>query len=195
MITHWRHFSVALFMSDYCGDPFSSFSTGGVHGTPARRWHTRLRLLHDAAAGQPAGTHWRLCVPGAGETHDGGGGGLRGDALVWGGPTPRPYRPQQTGYLLHWTPLEKWQVPGGLRSSPFTCWIFHRKCKNVAVIYVITPHWHDTGSWNSSSCKTRTYLFYIANIMGADVLATQGATASATMIFIVLNWNYSVPAC
>ena len=37
-------------------------------------------------------------------------------------------------------------------------------------------------SWNPSSCKTRTYLFYIVNIMGADVLVTQGARTSATMI-------------
>ena len=31
------------------------------------------------------------------------------------------------------------------------------------------------------------YLFYIVNIMGADVLATQGARASATMILAMLN--------
>ena len=37
---------------------------------------------------------------------------------------------------------------------------------------VISPHWYDTGSWNPSSNKTRTYLFYIVNIMAADVLAT-----------------------
>ena len=41
---------------------------------------------------------------------------------------------------------------------------------------------HDAGSLNSSSCKTRAYLVYIANIMAADVLATQGARASAAMI-------------
>ena len=49
------------------------------------------------------------------------------------------------------------------------------------------PHWHDTGSWNPPSSKIRTCLFYIVNIMGADVLATQGARASATMIFTVLS--------
>ena len=32
------------------------------------------------------------------------------------------------------------------------------------LIYVIPPHWYDTVSWNPSSCKTRTYLFYIVNI-------------------------------
>ena len=30
--------------------------------------------------------------------------------------------------------------------------------------------------------------------MGADVLATKGARASATIIFTMLNWNNSVPA-
>ena len=48
--------------------------------------------------------------------------------------------------------------------------------------------------WNTSSSKTRTYLFYIVNIMGADVLPTQGVRASATMIFTMLNWIDSVPA-
>ena len=35
--------------------------------------------------------------------------------------------------------------------------------------------------------KTRTYLLYIVSIMGADVLATQGARTSATMILTFLN--------
>ena len=38
--------------------------------------------------------------------------------------------------------------------------------------YVIPPHRHDTGYWHPSPSKTRTYLFYIVNIMGADVLVT-----------------------
>ena len=48
----------------------------------------------------------------------------------------------------------------------------------------------DTGSWNPSSSKIGTYLFYIVNNMCADVLVTQGASASATMIFTtgMLNW-------
>ena len=29
--------------------------------------------------------------------------------------------------------------------------------------------------------------------MGADALATQGSRVSATMVFIVLDWNNSVP--
>ena len=45
-----------------------------------------------------------------------------------------------------------------------------------------------------SRLRARTYLFYIANIMGIDVLTAQGARASVNMIFIVLNLNNSVPA-
>ena len=71
--------------------------------------------------------------------------------------------------------------------------IFQRKYKNVSIIHVIPPHWHDTGSWNPSSSTTRAYLFYIVNIMGADVQATQGARASATMILAMLNRNNTVP--
>ena len=59
--------------------------------------------------------------------------------------------------------------------------------------YLIPPHWHDTGSWNPSSCKTRTYLFYIVNIMAADDLSTQGARASATMILTMLHHIHWVP--
>ena len=57
--------------------------------------------------------------------------------------------------------------------------------------------WHSTiltnHSLNECSRETRTYLFYIVSTMGADALATQGARASASMIFAVLNWTDSVP--
>ena len=62
-----------------------------------------------------------------------------------------------------------------------------RKQKHILTFYFIPPYWHGTGSWNPSSSKTRTHLLYIINIMGADVLATQGARAPATMIFTMLN--------
>ena len=39
-----------------------------------------------------------------------------------------------------------------------------------------------------------TYLFYIVNIIAVDDLVTQGARASATMIFIMLNRINSAPA-
>ena len=66
----------------------------------------------------------------------------------------------------------------------------------VFTFHVIPPHWHDTGSWNPSSSKTRTYhvLSYIVIIMDADVLVTQGARASATMI-LMLNQINLVPTC
>ena len=57
----------------------------------------------------------------------------------------------------------------------------------------IPPHWHDTGSWNPFS-KTKNCLFYMVNIMGDAVLATQGARASATMIFTMLNRINYAPA-
>ena len=38
---------------------------------------------------------------------------------------------------------------------------FQRKHKHVFTFHVISPHWHAIDSWNPSSCKTRTYLFYI----------------------------------
>ena len=56
-------------------------------------------------------------------------------------------------------------------------------------IFCIPPQWHDTESRNPSSSKTKTYLFYIVNVMGADVLATPG-----TIIFTLLNRINSVPA-
>ena len=68
------------------------------------------------------------------------------------------------------------------------------KNKHIFSFYVTPSHWHDTGNWNPSSSRTRTYLFYKINIMGADVLATQWARASATMIFTMLNRIKSVSA-
>ena len=68
---------------------------------------------------------------------------------------------------------------------------YFRGNKNIYTFYVIPPYWHDTGRWNLSLNKVRTYSFYIVNIMGADVLVTVGARASVTMILTMLNWiNY-----
>ena len=58
----------------------------------------------------------------------------------------------------------------------------------VCTIHIIPPYWRDAGSWNPFSRKQRTNLFYIENVMGADVLATIGARASATM-FTMLHQN------
>ena len=77
--------------------------------------------------------------------------------------------------------------------NPLCAKFFKKGQKHIFTFYVIPPHLHVTGSWNPSSSKTRIYQFYIVNIMGADVLATQGARASATMILTLLNQVNSVP--
>ena len=61
--------------------------------------------------------------------------------------------------------------------KPFMCSIFPQKHKYLFTIPII----HDTGCWNYLPCKTRTYLFYIVNIMGPDVLDPWVTRASATM--------------
>ena len=65
--------------------------------------------------------------------------------------------------------------------NPLHAKYFRGSMKHIFTFHVILPHWYDTGGWNTSSNKTRTYPFYIANIMAASVLATQGARASAAM--------------
>ena len=47
--------------------------------------------------------------------------------------------------------------------------IFSEGTKHMSTLYVISPKWYDTGSWNPSSRKT--YIFYTVNSMAADVLA------------------------
>ena len=59
---------------------------------------------------------------------------------------------------------------------------FQGEHKHIFTIYVIPPHWYDTASWNSFSSKTKTYVFYIVNIMAVDILAKQGARELITMI-------------
>ena len=71
--------------------------------------------------------------------------------------------------------------------------IFPREFKRIFTFHVIAPQWHGIGSWNLSSCKTRTYLFYKVNVMVADDLATQRARTSSTMTFIMLNSVNLVP--
>ena len=78
--------------------------------------------------------------------------------------------------------------------KPFTCYIFHSQPRHKLTFHVIPPHWHDTGSSNPSSSKTITYLFHIINVMADDVLATQGASASTTMILTMMNRINSVTA-
>ena len=72
---------------------------------------------------------------------------------------------------------------------------FIRGNTNIYLCFMSFLHIDMICSWKPSSSMTRTYLFYIVNIMGADVLATQGARALAAMIFTMFNRINSVPAC
>ena len=60
---------------------------------------------------------------------------------------------------------------------------FFRRNKNICLHFMSFLHIDMTQIVEIlSSNKTITYLFCIVNSMGADVLVTQGARASATMI-------------
>ena len=63
------------------------------------------------------------------------------------------------------------------------------QCSDVSFFHI---HWDGTGSWNPSVWKIKTCLYYIVNNLVADVLAMQGARASAAMISIKFSWN--IPA-
>ena len=111
-------------------------------------------------------------------------------------PPPPPRFPSSLKFLKH-TPGESYYVIVIVLLYSDTvpmCYIFHKKCKIVSIIHIILPHWYETGSWSSSSCKTRTHIFHIFNVIGVDVLVTQGAKASATMILGMSNRNNLVPA-
>ena len=56
--------------------------------------------------------------------------------------------------------------------NPLGAKFFRGSIKHIFTFYVIPPHWYDIGTSNPSSSKRRTYVFYIVNIMAADVLAT-----------------------
>ena len=53
--------------------------------------------------------------------------------------------------------------------------------------------WHE--KLKSFLSKKIICLFYIVNIIGADVLATQGPRVSATVISTMFNRINAVPAC
>ena len=65
------------------------------------------------------------------------------------------------------------------------------KNNNVSTIYIISPHRHDTCGWNAFSCKTKTYLFYIVNSMGADGLGRRGHQQP----WYWLCWPRIIPSC
>ena len=71
--------------------------------------------------------------------------------------------------------------------NPLRAEFLQREHKHIFTFYVIPPYWYGKDTENASSSKTRIYIFYIVNIMAADVLATQGNRASATMMLTWLN--------
>ena len=102
-------------------------------------------------------------------------------SLTTSPPLPTAEWPQKTAMCRSvWTSSESWMI--STVGHPQVGAKNNSDNSRRPSSHVIPPHWHDTGSWNPSSSRTRTYIFYTVNIMGADVLATQGARASATMI-------------
>ena len=79
--------------------------------------------------------------------------------------------------------------PTGTHDIPQT-----NQIKHVSEIYVIPPQWMYTDSWNPSSCKTRTYIFYVVNIKGPDVLNTRSQGISNHDLGLVKQRSF-FPAC
>ena len=66
---------------------------------------------------------------------------------------------------------------------------FWGKIKIIFVSIIIYQHRDGASSWNSSSLKAKTCLFYIVDVMAADALSTKVARASAAMAFILFSRN------
>ena len=75
----------------------------------------------------------------------------------------------------------------------FTCRIVQSE-QNIYLYFIPFLHIDMTQTAETLPQVRQGHLFYIINIMAADDLATQGARASATMIFTMLNRINSVPA-
>ena len=71
--------------------------------------------------------------------------------------------------------------------------LFFRGNKNIYSHLMSLLHIDMTQEVEILPQVSQVYLFYIVNIMGADVLATQGARAPAPMILTMLNQINSVP--
>ena len=72
--------------------------------------------------------------------------------------TPRNFLVMQEQFHSHgqwWTVIVRYVKP--LRAA-----FFRGNIKHIFTFYVIPPHWYDTGSWNPSSIRTRTYPFYMS---------------------------------
>ena len=99
---------------------------------------------------------------------------------------------RQDLYSLKRHRLTGWWIP--IIKLTLRAKFFRWNIKYIFTFYAIPPHWYSTGGWNPSSNKTRTYPFYIVNIMAAVVLATQGTRTLAAMILTYLNRYNSFPA-
>ena len=62
---------------------------------------------------------------------------------------------------------------------------------HMYIFYVIAPHWHNTRSWNPSSCETRTYLFYIVHLHHScwcpDKARSQGIS-NHDIYYVEVHW-------
>ena len=64
--------------------------------------------------------------------------------------------------------------------SRYICIFYHESSRYIWIFFIF-QHWDCIDSWNISPWKTRACLSNIFNTMGADVLVTQGARASAAI--------------
>ena len=95
---------------------------------------------------------------------------------------PHPVGPMSQGGHQCWDSCHVSRCISYQNLNPLRAKFFRGNIKHIFIFHVTPLHWYDTGGWDPSSNKPRTYPFYIVNIMAAGVLATQGARASAAMI-------------
>ena len=102
---------------------------------------------------------------------------------------------QRNSFIKVCAPFVKWHTAGiyiqtiamPIKSQTFgefcyISWLLHMDYVSLLVstasreikISIISTDWYDEGSWNPFSWKTRAFLLYLVNIMGADHLATTG---------------------
>ena len=96
--------------------------------------------------------------------------------------------------VSHWlSPYPEWSVhliihPSHAQFLPGKIWIY------IFAFYIICQYCDCASCWNLSNWNTLTYLYFTVNAMAADVLATQGARASAGMVLTQFFCNIPVSA-
>ena len=75
----------------------------------------------------------------------------------------------------------EWLAVGICEHTPCCAEVIFGK-HDIITFSIISQHWDGTGSWNTSSWKTRTCLSCVIKTMAADDPATQGARLSAAMV-------------